>query len=88
MLTNIIRRPDGRLRIATVSVIFSTAVFSLAACVQTPATDEDQAEATVINRSDIAESDEGVTIYSDEELRRTGKSDAGTALKKLDPRIN
>ena len=88
MLTKINRRLAGRLRFLSVSVICALAVLSLAACVQTPTTNEDQTEATVINESDIAESDAGVTIYSEEELRRTGRPDAGTALKKLDPRIN
>ena len=88
MLTKINRRLAGRLAISSVSVICVLAVLSLAACVQTPTTNEDQTEATVINKSDIAESDGGVTIYSEEELRRTGRPDAGTALKKLDPRIN
>jgi hypothetical protein len=88
MLSKINRCLAGRLAISSVSVICALAVLSLAACVQTSTTNEDQTEATVINKSDIAESDGGVTIYSEEELRRTGRPDAGTALKKLDPRIN
>ncbi len=88
MPVNVKNRFSYRSPIASGVLLVALSTLSLAGCSQTPASDEDAAEVTVIDRSDVDEASRGVTIYSEEELRRTGKPDAGTALKKLDPRIN
>ena len=67
-------------------VIISTCI--LTACAQTPTKGEESAQTSVIKESEINEPTPDVAVYSDEDLRRTGKQDAGKALKKLDPRIN
>lgn len=88
MLAKAKTRFSSRLPITGVILLVATSILFLASCTHAPALEEGQVEETVINRSDIDESNQGVTIHSQEELRRTGKPDAATALKKRDPRIN
>jgi hypothetical protein len=88
MMTIFQKRFSSCLRIVSVFMIATMVTLSLTACAQTPAANDDRAKSTVIKKTDIAEPNRGVTTYSDEELRRTGKPDAGTALKRRDPRIN
>jgi hypothetical protein len=57
-------------------------------CAQVPASESEEAEKTVINKSDIGASNQGVTVHTEEELRRTGETDPAKALKRRDPRIN
>jgi len=71
-------------RLTAISVIGLFVV----SCAQVPATENEEAEKTVINKSDIGASNQGVTIHTEEELRRTGEADPAKALKKRDPRIN
>ena len=67
--------------------IFVTSLF-VVSCAQVPAGENEETEKSVIDKSDIGASNQGVTIHTEEELRRTGETDPAKALKKRDPRIN